>query len=657
MLKRCLDALGTWVGITIAIGLVCATCLGAALYFKAGADGLLESQRRFEQRQLRNGFVAVSDLQRLILVAQQAALQGDLTETLATDFAAALDMLYVRAEALKSREQAVLVATTAPTASRKLFEIVDLADAALKEGFPDPVGFLVELNRESETARSMLVTFLDRARQLEDTVLGQQSEKLVLQTKALWIVFSALAIVGSTAMLLLRSEVVERQARTKAERRADFLAFFDPLTELPNRVQFRDRVEALLKIQSPIALFFIDLDNFKAINDTYGHSAGDRVLQVIGRRLGDVAGQAGGFAARLSGDEFAACLPTDRATQLAFFADGLLETMQQPIIHEGEDVVPGGSVGVATARDVAKDMSPTYRNLARVADFARSVSKEAGGNHFTIYDEALEERFSERRALAEELPRAIKSCELDVFFQPKVHLPAGEVYGFEALVRWSPNGKPVHPEQLIALAEDSGLVVEIDTFMLHHAVDAVARTNARLGTSFSVSVNLSALHFNGTRIIREVSNALEAADLAPHLLTLEVTETVQIKDWDRVQTILGGLRDLGCKISVDDFGSGYSSLVYLRKMMADEIKIDRSLVDEITTSVEARFVFTAIVDLSAALGMNVVVEGIEDRAQAETVHQMGCSQAQGYFFGRPTPCEDALRTATRGGRGNLRAVS
>jgi diguanylate cyclase (GGDEF)-like protein len=645
MLHRLLDGFATRFGVVIAVLAGFVLCLSAGVYFQSGANRVLKSHEVFRQNHVRDGFVSISDMLRLTLVVDELVASNALTPALHDKLLAALDILYVRARSLETRESTLFPDDDAETPSDAIFALVDFVDGTMAAGVHDIAQLKLELLWHIENTRSRLVTFLDKMRRQEDKFLDQQAREVEQQARVVGVIFLVLAAAMSISLILLRKEIVARHARARAERRADYLAYFDALTTLPNRIQFTDKVEKRLKKKLPTGVLLLDLDGFKAVNDTYGHAAGDAVLKTTGDRVAAAIAAQGGIAARLSGDEYAVCVPFEDVSVLEFYADSLLEALCLPIDFEGERLEVQASIGVVASEQVARCMGLTFSNMMRAGDFALYASKEGGKGRYTVYDDALEVKFSERRGMLEDLEAAISDGGLDVYLQPKVHLPSAVPYGFEALVRWQRDGKFVSPDIFVTLAEEAGLVMDIDLFMLSQATRIIAERNAAAGATFSVSVNLSALHFNGSNIVEDVQTALERSGLPPEFLTLEITETVQIHDWERVRHVLAQLGALGCKIAIDDFGSGYSSLAYLRNMLADELKVDRTLIEEIVHSQESQHVLRAICELSSGLDMSVIVEGIEDIAQSEVIQKIGCARAQGYLYGRPEPAELAIDAA------------
>ena len=253
------------------------------------------------------------------------------------------------------------------------------------------------------------------------------------------------------------------------------------------------------------------------------------------------------------------------------------------------------------------------------------------------FDDEMARRMSQRRARLDALEQAILNENLEVWLQPKIVLSTGAHVGFEALVRWRHDGDLIMPMEFISLAEESGLIIEIDRFMLRAATRAVAEWNARHGKDVSVSINLSGRHISSPDLEAHVASAIAMSGLRPDQVTLELTESVEVRDWGAVSKKLDRLRALGCRLSLDDFGTGYSSLGYLRQMPADELKLDKSFVTDLETSAAAREIVASVVDIARTLDLGVVVEGIENLAQARIAEDLGCTVAQGYLFGRPAP--------------------
>ncbi|MEL6958178.1 MAG: EAL domain-containing protein [Pseudomonadota bacterium] len=641
-LNKMLDVLASRAGLLSVAALLFGMSLATALYLQNVVDQIDADQAHFKDAQIRNGYVAISDINRLVFVAQNAAQSDEMTPELAADFANAADILWVRTDNFATVRDRGAYYASGDESIAALSWIVDIADQALAEGFPDRRKLVTDLLDAGEVARVNLVMFLDELRRAGDLVLDQQLSIVRKQQLLMLFALTGLTSIGIIALSLLRREVLGRRAREEAEQRVEFLAFFDPLTELPNRVQFQDRLDEMLTSRSSTALLFIDLDEFKIVNDTYGHAAGDLVLQRIASIISGHAAPHRGVASRLSGDEFALALPIGDLDKLLGICEAILSEVRMPLEYEDQRLELSVSIGLAVSSQLQIEEVTTGEGLSRVTDFALYASKRNGRNRVTVYDHALEAQFRERRAMLDELPEAILSGKIEAYLQPKVYLEDGSTFGFEALARWPRDGRVVSPVEFISLAEESGQVVDIDRHILRRATQVIQDWNELHGTDFSVSVNLSAINLGSRRIVEWVEQALWASELPPRNLTLEITETTELREWGPASEIIRDLRNLGCKIAIDDFGSGYSSLAYLLSMQADELKIDKSLMDKVETSQEARMLLASVTEIARNLDLNVTAEGIETQQQNLIARQIGVAQGQGYLFGKPLPPADAL---------------
>lgn len=652
-------ALATRRGFWIAVVMLAAFTSAAAIEFRRYAASILDVQAEIKTHQTTGSQSALNEI---------ARLNGEIFSALTTKgpsapdlsgLQTALDTLFLRADHIAKRidwlkdgtvlagfDNADEVLQESQATVFAIRALVATADDALAAA--DPVTALqkVEVAQAIEAARGASFRYLDHITRMTGVLMRQQTEKVLYLNRATLAFLAIVAVAGVISLHMLRLEVQGRKEREKAERRADRLAYFDSLTGLANRVQFQDRVDEFLGPNAKGAFVLIDLDGFKGINDRHGHAAGDAVLKQIAHKIRKEAELAGGIAARLGGDEFAVFMPTDDTHSLQAFCHRLVSLCAVPAEFGGTPIQAGVSVGLATTTQVSKAAPKSYDRMMRVADFALYASKGAGRGRYTLYDSDLERQMDERRTLLKELPKAIENHELEVFLQPKVKMATGDVLGFEALVRWQRNGTLLGPAQFITLAEDSNRIQEIDAYVLDRAVGIVADWNELHGTCFEVSVNLSGGHFVSQNSLPFVREALARHDFAAELLTLEITETVQLGSWDIAEKIVSELKAMGCRISIDDFGTGYSSLVYLRTISADELKIDKSLIDEIEVSQEARFILDAVLDLASSLGLDVVVEGIERDEQRAFLHGLGCEIGQGYLFGKPLAAAEALTEAT-----------
>lgn len=644
-LNHILDVLASRVGIISVVGLLIGVGLGVGIYIQSVVTQIDQNHTVFKDAQLRNGYVAMSDINRLILIAQDAAIADEMSPKLVGDFINATDILWVRTDNFTMVRDRGEHFASGDASIAALQRIVSIADSAIQSDFANPRLLVSNLLIAAEDARQHLVLFLDEIRRQGDLVLDQQSSVVRRQQIIMLTSLAGLTIIGSVALSLLRREVLARRAREDAEQRVAFLAYFDPLTELPNRVQFQERLQLMLDTKKPIALLSIDLDEFKMVNDTYGHAAGDAVLCRVATIIAGLAEKNNGVAARLAGDEFAFALPSNHIGALSKLCDQMISDVGEQFIYEGQTLEIGLSIGLAVSTQLNDRMAVSVEMLSRVTDFALYASKSSGRNKFTIYDHELERLFIERRSMVEDLPKAIEACALEVYLQPKVKLPERQIYGFEGLVRWPRDNRIVPPGDFIAIAEESGFVVDIDRFVLNRAAEMIQTWNDMHATEYAISVNLSAIHFGSQRIVTWVEEALSSSRLPAHLLTLEITETVEMRDWKQAGKIIDALRNLGCKIAIDDFGAGFSSLAYLLTTHADELKIDKSLLDRVEVSAEARLLLASVFDIARNLDLDVTVEGVETEAQFKIISNMGAPHGQGYLFGRPLPPREALMSA------------
>lgn len=622
-------------------------CLLAAGFVQATAMRLMDTQQSYQDTQLRNGYVAMSDVQRLLTTLQQAAIMpADDLGKLKQEAQHATDMIYLRISNFsRFAKGSTGAAEAAGIAISYLDEIVTLMDQSIARDLSDIRDLAVIVTPIAQEARRSLVQFLDVMRRKQDVLLNRQSESVNVQRLVVWTTLIGLAIFGVSAILLLRREILARQAREIAEARARHLAFFDPLTGLPNRTQYRDRLAESLDRSGDTAVMLMDINGFKEINDTYGQAAGDAVLRHVAAVLQTHMTRAGAFCARLAADEYATLMFSRSLDDLCLACHEVKDALTEPFVFEAEQIEISASFGVASASQVSRKIGKTVDGLSRVAAFALQTAKSNGKGQITVYDSHLEALFLERRAMIEAIPQAIKAGEMVPFFQPKVDIEHGKFYGFEALVRWRRDGELVAPGVFVPLAEECGLIVDIDRAVLRQACQTLAQFNEAHGCALSLSANFSVLHFNSNRFTAFVRSTLRETGLPPELLTIEITESVEMRDWRRVQEVIAALHKLGVRISIDDFGAGFSSLVYLRRTVADEIKIDRSLVEDIESSESSRFLLDSVVDIIQSLGMEAIVEGVETEEQNRIVSGMGVTKAQGFLYARPLPAHEAMALA------------
>ena len=433
-------------------------------------------------------------------------------------------------------------------------------------------------------------------------------------------------------------------ALIKAEKALADQALHDPLTGLANRVALMDRLSrALLAMErhpSRLAVFFVGLDNFKEVNDSFGHDAGDLVLVEMGRRLSALIRRAD-TVARLGGDEFVVlCGELDENVDVRLLGDRIIRAIDAPIVEDGQNLSVTCSVGIVVTSDVVADPD----RLILDADAAMHEAKKAGRNRYQVYHPAHRSR-SDRNPLHTELIRAITSAELFLAYQPIFSLTSKVMTGVEALVRWRhPERGAVPPHEFIPFAEETGLIARIDSFVMNEACRQLAEWTARSGwpNPFTMSVNISGRELADPGLAGRVAEAARRHGIDPRQLCLEVTETALIGEVGDVQETLVQLSAIGVRIALDDFGTGYSTLAHLQRLRADIMKIDQTFVEQISRSARDREIVAAVTAMSHALGMTVTGEGIETGHQLRTLAALGCDEGQGHLFARPLPPESVV---------------
>lgn len=421
----------------------------------------------------------------------------------------------------------------------------------------------------------------------------------------------------------------------EAENRIRQLAHYDTLTGLPNRHTFREQLEASLSTPgNRLGLLFIDLDGFKLINDTRGHRVGDALLTQVAGRLRSTCNGPGMAIGRLGGDEFAVLIPHDNADEAAVLAVRLIDALTAPFsLDHDRHVQIGASVGIA----LAPAHGDSAETLLAHADLALYAAKAAGKGIFRIFSAEMETRLQERVRLETKLRAALDDQDgLFVFYQPIVNIETGQVTAREALVRWHHKQRGwISPGEFVPVAEDSGLIDQLGQFVLNRA----CRDAAGWEDGVRVAVNVSAAQLGKGTLAPAVLSALVTSGLAPDRLEIEVTETALLSDEAESVGDLRRLRDMGVRLALDDFGTGYSSLAHLRAFKFDKIKIDGSFVKDAVERPDCAAVVRAIADLGKRLGVTTVAEGVETEAHLARIREEGCSEVQGYLYGRPVPSE------------------
>jgi diguanylate cyclase (GGDEF)-like protein/PAS domain S-box-containing protein len=493
-----------------------------------------------------------------------------------------------------------------------------------------------------ERVRAALFEGIESSVSFEETITDQSSaERVFLTTKAPMRDASG----AVTSVLTTSTDISERK---QAERTLRHIALHDALTNLPNRRILYERVQRELSDGlGHFALHLIDLDRFKAINDTFGHAGGDQILRQVAERLNEcVLGR--NFVARMSGDEFVVVqVNINNPDEAEVLAREIIERVSAPLFLDGHEVRVGCTIGIALApRD-----STNVEKLLKYADLAMYQTKAEGRNAVRFYSPEMEAASQSNITLEMDLRRAIGQDQFVLHYQPQIDLDSGSIVGAEALVRWArPGAGLTYPSAFMDFAEETGLVNGIGAWVLREAC-AQAAVWQQLGyPPLRIAVNLSPVQFLGQDLVQLVSETLRVTGLDPKYLELELTERSLLRDTDRTKTILGSLRDLGVRIAIDDFGVGFSSLSYVKNFPVDTLKIDRSFIANLTADSRDEAIVKAIIALAAGLGLKVIAEGIETVQQLKCLYGQSCAEAQGYLFSRPVPAgsfETLLREPPR----------
>jgi diguanylate cyclase (GGDEF)-like protein/PAS domain S-box-containing protein len=466
--------------------------------------------------------------------------------------------------------------------------------------------------------------------------------ELQLQGRTHWFEARARAIAGQQRVVWISWDIT---ARKKAEERLQRMAHFDLLTQLPNRALVMSRLERAIaraqRQQHNLAVLFIDLDNFKTVNDSLGHAAGDRLLTAVAEPLGRRTRRQDTLG-RLGGDEFVLLLEQlHEAKEAAMVAHELLQLLQAPFtLGHGQEVYVQASIGISIFPDDASDAG----ELVRDADAAMYQAKKSGRNAYRYYTEALTSAAHARLAIDTRMRRAIENSEFELRYQPLYSLPERQLIGLEALVRLDQPGlPPLGPAQFIPLLEETGQIAALGEWVTREACRQ-GRAWLDEGLDFGrIAVNVSAVEVRRGGLAERVRTVLAASGLPPERLELEMTESGLMEQGERAEALLAELRQLGVHVAIDDFGTGYSSLAYLKRFAVDKLKIDRSFINDIASSTSDQQLVITMVTLGHNLGMTVLAEGVETEAQLDLLQGMGCNAVQGYWFSPPRPASDARR--------------
>ena len=527
---------------------------------------------------------------------------------------------------IRSQNSASALPVIMVTAKSESTNIVDALELGANDYVTKPVDFAVALARVN--------TQISRKRAVERVALANEELRKVNEDLERRVEERTSRLIDANQRL--KVEIADRE---ESQARSQYLAYHDSLTGLGNRLLFKEQLEEALKDVSvashPLAVLFLDLDGFKAVNDTLGHSIGDLLLKSVATKLRDILPRTDRIA-RLGGDEFAILqISAAQPGSSIALAEKIIEVVGQPNSIDGHDVTVGASVGIAVARpgDINTE------NFLKSADLAMYSAKSDGRGTYRMFDPEMDAIVQARRLLERDMRTALAQDGFRLFYQPLVNLQTKKVTAFEALMRWQhPERGMVPPSDFIPVAEEMGLIVQLGEWALRQACAEATEWP----DGICVSVNLSPLQFAKGNLVSSVMSALASAGLPASRLELEITESVLLEKSERNITILNQLRDLGVRISMDDFGTGYSSIGYLRSFPFDKIKIDQSFVRDLLVDEGSLAIVRAIAGLGVSFGMITTAEGVETEEQMRCLNLEGCIEVQGYLYSRPVPADEIV---------------
>ncbi len=444
--------------------------------------------------------------------------------------------------------------------------------------------------------------------------------------------------IGDVTLVLMLAVIIVWR---KVDRRIQTLANYDSVTGLPNRNLLHDRVSQAIhfarRYDRTVALLFIDLDDFKVVNDSLGHNVGDQLLRDLGVRFLGCVREVDSVA-RIGGDEFVIVLTNvTRRSDVSTIAEKVLDALSRPFILEGREVFISASIGIASFPKDGQDETTLLKN----ADSAMYHAKERGKGNYQFYSAEMNEMALERLSLINDLHRALERNEFVLHYQPQVDIMSGKITGVEALIRWQhPQKGMIPPMKFVPIAEETRLIIPIGQWVLRNAC-AQAMEWHRRGFELTVAVNLSALQVEEHRLVEVVTSTLQETGMDPRYLELELTENILIERPDVIYNIFQQLREIGVRLAIDDFGTGYSSLSYLSKLPIDKLKIDRSFVQDLDHNADGRSIVEAIISMAHSLRLKAIAEGVETREQEKILRRLGCDELQGYIYS-PALSRDAL---------------
>src|SRR5215475_8922761 len=579
-------------------------------------------KRRFESR----GFAAIELIERnaFDLVLLDVMMPGiDGIETL---------------KRIRSQKSASALPVIMVTAKSESGNIVDALEQGANDYVTKPVDFAIALARVN--------TQISRRRAEQQVLLANEELRKANEDLERRVEERTRRLIDANQRL--KEEIADRE---ELQARSQYLAYHDSLTGLGNRLLFKEQLDEALKDVSvaphPLAVVFLDLDGFKAVNDTLGHSIGDLLLRSIAAKLRDLLPSTDRIA-RLGGDEFAILqMSSPQPASSISLAERIIDVVGHPHNIDGHDVTVGASVGIAVGRPGEMNTE----NFLKSADLAMYAAKSEGRGTYRMFDPQMDAAVQTRRSMERDMRTALAQGGFSLFYQPLVNLQTKRVTAFEALMRWhhAERGN-VPPSEFIPIAEEMGLIVQMGEWALRQAFSEAVRWP----DDIRVSVNLSPLQFSKGNLVSSVVSALAFSGLPPSRLELEITESVLLEKTERNIAILNQLRQMGVRISMDDFGTGYSSIGYLRSFPFDKIKIDQTFVRDLLVDEGSLAIVRAIAGLGVSFGMTTTAEGVETEEQMRCLDLEGCIEVQGYWYSKPVPANEVtdllgrLSNASRG---------
>ncbi len=484
-----------------------------------------------------------------------------------------------------------------------------------------------------------------------------QTQIIVVVSIALGLLYVFLYLIVKHADKIISTQ---DQVRRENEDRVRYQAYHDSLTGLPNRVNFGERLGETItrakRTKNLVGLLYFDLDRFKVVNDSLGHDAGDQLLRVVAKRIQDIARESD-MVFRMGGDEFTVILENLRhAEDAARVAQRLIDSIAESIQLFDHRMTVTASIGIAIFPTDATDVDA----LVKGADAAMYRAKQAGRNTYATYTADLNIQAIERFTLETELQHALKNDEFMLYYQPKVSLPSGQIVGMEALLRWkNPRLGLLTPDKFLSILEDTRLIIPVGEWVIRTACQQNKLWQDAGLIHTRISVNVSASQFRDKSLVKIVREILNEAGLEPRFLELELTEDLLIEDTYGAIEMMNELKEIGVFLSIDDFGSGYSSLNYLNQFPVDILKIDRTFISNLMTERKDAEITHAIASLAHALNLGLIAEGVENEEQLEFLHSHGCDEAQGFLFSEPVPAEEfgRLLSAEESGNSSLKSVA